>query len=188
VYKLPPVNNPLGLELDEKGPHFMRLKRNIAFPPSTNLNVNMMPFIFGDKSSLPNYLHSYFPLTMLCNVKDRKVRLHEKGYVEYEMTVSSEDATGTVCYLTVQESDVEPHCFQRRPGAHTESAGYMKEETGGMLQTDDAQSDSLGQGLSFPLPPFCPNSLHSHCVQTYKCAYYNSASGVCVCVCARARA
>jgi hypothetical protein len=141
----------------------MRLKRNIAFPPSRNLNVNMMPFIFGDKSSLPPELQRYFRLTMLCNVQDRQVRLHEKGSVEYEITVSSDDPTGTVCYLTVQESDVEPDACQRRPGAHTESAGYMKEETGGMLQ-----SDSLCQGLSFPIPSFCPNSFHSHCMQTHK--------------------
>ena len=153
----------------------MRLKRNITFPPSRNLNVNMMPF--GDRQSLPPELQGYFHLTMLCNVQDRLVWLHEKGSVEYPnpsdrvrradakytITVSSDDPTGTVCYLTEQESDVEPDACQRRPGAHTESAGYMKEETGGMLQ-----SDSLCQGLSFPIPSFCPNSFHSHCMQTHK--------------------
>ena len=122
MYKIPPVPKPLGLELDEKGPHFMRLKRNIAFPPSRNLNVNMMPFIFGDRQSL-----------------------------------SSDDPTRTVCYLTMKESDVELDACQRRPGAHTESAGYMKEETGGGLQ-----SDSLCPALTFPIPSFCPDSLHSH--------------------------
>ena len=171
VYTIPPVPKPLGLELDEKGPHFMRLKRNIAFPPSRNLNVNMMPFIFGERESLPPELQGYFPMTMLCRVQDRLVRLHEKGSVKYQgtwdrihradakyaITVSSDDLTGTVCYLTVQESDVEPDACQRRPGAHTESAGYMKEETGGGLQ-----SESLCPALTFPIPSFCPDSLHSH--------------------------
>ncbi len=165
MYKIPPVPKPLGLELDEKGPHFMRLKRNIVFPPSRNLNVNMMPFIFGDRQSLPPELQGYFHLTMLCNVQDRLVRLHEKGSVEYQdtwdrirradakyaITVSSDDPTGTVCYLTVQESDVEPDACQRRPGAHTESAGYMKEETGGGLQ-----AESMCPALTSRYPLFAP--------------------------------
>ena len=187
--KLPPVPKLLEMESDEKGPHFMRLRRNIAFPPSRNLNVNMMPFIFGEIESLPPELQGYFPMTMLCHVQDRLVRLHEGGSVKYvstwdgvrrvdakyAITVRSDDPTGTVCYLTVQESDVEPDACQRRPGAHTESAGYMKEETGGRLQ-----SESLCPALNFPLPFFPPDSLHSHCVQTHKCVSYNSACGVCV--------
>eukprot|EP01060_Flectonema_neradi_P000416 TRINITY_DN1026_c0_g1_i14.p1 TRINITY_DN1026_c0_g1~~TRINITY_DN1026_c0_g1_i14.p1 ORF type:complete len:203 (+),score=43.14 TRINITY_DN1026_c0_g1_i14:383-991(+) len=32
------------------------------FPPPTDININMMPFVFGDKNSIPSEYHGYLPL------------------------------------------------------------------------------------------------------------------------------
>ena len=76
----------------------------ITFPKYVgNINVNMMPFIFGDKSSLPEYLHSYLPLIKQCFKLEK----------------------GKHAYLTINESFVPSNTSQRRQGIHTEgtSAG-----------------------------------------------------------------
>eukprot|EP00980_Cylindrotheca_fusiformis_P007915 scaffold1696_cov166-Cylindrotheca_fusiformis.AAC.1 len=56
----------------------------VDFPEPAGRNVNMMPFIFGDKESLPDDLQCYYPLIQQCPY----------------MT----DDTGEVGYLTVHES------------------------------------------------------------------------------------
>lgn len=38
------------------------------FPPSSGLDVNMMPFRMGDSSSLPEHLEAYWPLIEACNL------------------------------------------------------------------------------------------------------------------------
>jgi hypothetical protein len=160
----------------EKGPYFVRLQpspkacsvremmahlhlRNwtdgtvpVTFPPSSGINVNMMPFIFGDKNSLPPELQGYFDLTMLCSVSNRWVSLCPGGDSPEQsyMRVTSGDSvsastpflvscnTGTICYLTVQESEVKQNACQRRPGAHTEGGASiypdMHQEAGGTLK------------------------------------------------------
>jgi hypothetical protein len=138
-------------EEEEKGPHFLRLGK-VAFPPPSGLNVNMMPFIFGDKNSLPPELQGYFDLTMLCSVSNRWVSLCPGGDSPEQsyMRVTSGDSvsastpflvscnTGTICYLTVQESEVKQNACQRRPGAHTEGGASiypdMHQEAGGTLK------------------------------------------------------
>ncbi len=177
----------------EKGPYFVRLQpspkacsvremmvdfRNwtdstvpVVFPPSSGINVNMMPFIFGDKNSLPPELQGYFDLTMLCRVRDRWVSLcpggdpPEQSYMrvtsgaklhENETLASTPCLlscnTGTICYLTVQESDVKPDACQRRPGAHTEGGAciypYMHQEAGGTLHSRE-HTFTYGYGAEY---------------------------------------
>jgi hypothetical protein len=71
------------------------------FPPSKGLAVNMLPFIMGDKESLPEDLKPYYKLIELCCVEKTQ--------------------DGKVCYLTLQESDVTAGQAQRRPGLHIEA-------------------------------------------------------------------
>lgn len=74
-------------------------REKVAFPVyQGNMFVNMMPFLFGDKNSIPSYLHGYLPLIEKCT--------------KFEM--------GKVAYLTVTESCVKQGMFQRRSGVHTE--------------------------------------------------------------------
>jgi len=77
---------------------------NVKFPKSHGRSVNMMPFIMGDKSTLPAELADYWPMIEVC-----------------VSTLSRRSGTASdVGYLTVQESVVKEGDSQRRPGLHTE--------------------------------------------------------------------
>lgn len=77
-----------------------------TFPKPTDLNVNMMPFVFGSKGSLPVDLHGYWDLIFACR----------------NVCLASSDQ---ICYLTVHESLVQAGP-QRRGGVHTESPGLLQ--------------------------------------------------------------
>jgi hypothetical protein len=74
-----------------------------TFPPPKDLNVNMMPFILGDKYSLPIHLRPYYDCIEKCPINPTE--------------------NGTVCYLTVHESYVQARTSQRRDGLHIETPG-----------------------------------------------------------------
>lgn len=76
---------------------FVQNKGQVSFPKPKGININMMPFVFGDKSSLPKEYHGYLPLIEKANF-----------------------AKGSVAYLTIHESVVEKGSTQRRPGLHTD--------------------------------------------------------------------
>mmetsp|Transcript_4879 Transcript_4879/g.14105 ORF Transcript_4879/g.14105 Transcript_4879/m.14105 type:complete len:393 (+) Transcript_4879:115-1293(+) len=80
---------------------------NVTFPAPKSINVNMMPFILGDKRSLPPELHAYWPMIAKCTST-----LHRS-----DGKASPKDRVG---YLTVHESVVHEGASQRRPGLHTE--------------------------------------------------------------------
>ena len=84
---------------------------DVIFPPSRNINVNMMPFIYGDMSSLPAELRAYESLIDKCPI--------------------NESEKGKVCYLTVHESFVDPMHAQRRQGLHIEAPGTVIKEAPG---------------------------------------------------------
>eukprot|EP00957_Ditylum_brightwellii_P075342 5724983-Ditylum_brightwellii.AAC.1 len=63
----------------------------------------MLPFIFGDKSSLPSSVQCYYDCIEKCP--------YPKDYI------------GKVGYLTVHESYVEAGASQRREGLHVEAPG-----------------------------------------------------------------
>lgn len=80
---------------------------NVEFPQyQGNIQINMMPIIFGEKASIPQYLHGYIPLIQNCNFN-----------------------SGDTVYLTIHESDVKAGTSQRRGGIHTEgfNASHLKE-------------------------------------------------------------
>uniref|UniRef100_A0A7S1B2U5 Ubiquitin-like domain-containing protein n=1 Tax=Noctiluca scintillans TaxID=2966 RepID=A0A7S1B2U5_NOCSC len=76
---------------------------HVSFPAPKDININMMPFIFGDESSLPEECRGYWEMTQRCRPK---------------YFGSSED--GKVCFLTIHEGMVEKGLSQRRPGVHVE--------------------------------------------------------------------
>jgi len=82
---------------------------HVYFPEPAARNVNMMPFIFGDRASLPGYLQCYYPLIDQC------------PYMQ--------DYEGKVGYLTVHESYVDVGDAQRREGLHIESPGIFCGDT-----------------------------------------------------------
>ena len=74
----------------------------VVFPPPQDINVHMLPFILGDKSSLPDELHSYYPLIEQCRVLPEEM--------------------GKVCYVTVCESHVQGGATQGRVGLHIKAS------------------------------------------------------------------
>jgi len=80
------------------------------WPTPKDININMMPFIIGDKNSIPEEYIQYWPLISRC-----KFSRSEKGQVGY---------------LTIHESLVEPNKSQRRPGLHIESPGSLSNSYG----------------------------------------------------------
>lgn len=87
---------------------FVQNKGQVSFPKPQGININMMPFVFGDKSSLPKEYHGYLPLIEKANF-----------------------AKGSVAYLTIHESVVEKGSTQRRPGLHTD--GTSGEQADGSI-------------------------------------------------------
>ena len=72
----------------------------IRFPIPNNININMMPFIIGDKLSIPEEYRDYHSLIEKCPINPNEI--------------------GKVGYLSVTESFVKKGRTQRRPGIHTE--------------------------------------------------------------------
>jgi len=66
-------------------------------------NVNMMPFVMGERASVPEELKAYY------------------DQIVTKCPMSNE--WGEVCYLTVQESFIEMGQTQRRGGLHVEAGG-----------------------------------------------------------------
>ncbi len=109
---------------------FVQNKGQVSFPKPQGININMMPFVFGDKSSLPKEYHGYLPLIEKANF-----------------------AKGSVAYLTIHESVVEKGSTQRRPGLHTDGTnGELAESSsdggwgGGSWGGGSSNVDSGGWG------------------------------------------
>eukprot|EP00658_Telonema_sp_P-2_P036467 TRINITY_DN26373_c0_g1_i1.p1 TRINITY_DN26373_c0_g1~~TRINITY_DN26373_c0_g1_i1.p1 ORF type:complete len:293 (+),score=51.98 TRINITY_DN26373_c0_g1_i1:193-1071(+) len=83
-------------------------KGSVEFPEPSGLNVNMMPFVIGNKTSLPPWLQQYWPLIQQC--------LHAQHTPLYGLK-------SQIWYLTVHESEVAAGESQRRGGLHCESPG-----------------------------------------------------------------
>ena len=97
------------------------------FPEPKNININMMPYIYGGHNfkdyKLPDILKPYFPLIRFCRT----------GKHMYDMSSDK----GKIFYLTIQEGWVEPNQSQRRPGIHTDNPGPIKIKDGDMFLTSD---------------------------------------------------
>lgn len=70
----------------------------VSFPKFKSININMMPFIFGDIESIPEEMRDYYDIINDCNLEN-----------------------GSTCYLTITETMVEKSKTQRRGGIHVES-------------------------------------------------------------------
>jgi hypothetical protein len=79
---------------------------HVEFPQPRDRNVNMLPFVLGDKDSLPEDLQDYYDLIMTCPLQDSEL--------------------GKVLYLTVEEGWVNAGETQRRGGLHIESPRYTQ--------------------------------------------------------------
>jgi len=99
----------------------------VEFPEPADRNVNMMPFILGDKDSLPSHLQCYFPLIEQCP------------------TMKSDK--GKVAYLTVHESHVNAGKAQRREGLHIESPGTFSGNTNTSSFAPAEETLGWGRGL-----------------------------------------
>lgn len=73
----------------------------VTFPEFSGVNCNMLPFILGNKQSLPLEFQQYYSMIEACNI-------------EPEML-------GQVCYITVREGFIEKGQTQSTPGMHTEA-------------------------------------------------------------------
>jgi len=97
---------------------------SINFPPPTDININMMPFIVGDSfqtSKLPEYIKPYWPMIQSClKPETARARWHMWPRRDFPSEL------GKVNYLTIQESWVEEGTSQRRPGLHVDSPGAVK--------------------------------------------------------------
>jgi len=84
-----------------------KMGSGVSFPEFTGISVNMMPFVLGDKTSLPESLHSYWSLVQACKLDQ-----------------SNKAEIGKIGYLTVDEKEIrEDQTTHRRAGLHTDSAG-----------------------------------------------------------------
>lgn len=70
----------------------------VQFPEFKGIDVNMMPFIFGDIESIPEEMRPYSDIIKQCNFEN-----------------------GSTCYLTITETIVKKSKTQRRGGIHVES-------------------------------------------------------------------
>merc|ERR1719433_920418 len=82
----------------------------LTFPEPQDININMLPFVMGEKASLPDEYQHYWPLIEYCSIP---VEEH-----------------GKVGYLTIQESLVPAGQSQRRPGLHIETPGLVMTNDG----------------------------------------------------------
>jgi len=116
----------------------------VDFPPPNDIDINMMPFIMGQRSSIPAAYQQYWPLIERC-----KLPYHELGRVGY---------------LTIQESLVPAGQSQRRSSLHIESPGtikrggkYNKQRTDwgcGMVRFDTSEVDG-GIYMASSVPDSC---------------------------------
>ena len=100
----------------------------VAFPDPADRNVNMLPFIFGDRSSLPQDLQCYYGTV-----------IEKCPYPKHE--------TSKVGYFTVHESYVEGGKAQRRDGLRVKTPGLLRDEDSGLFYA--CSEHRWGQGVYF---------------------------------------
>jgi hypothetical protein len=98
---------------------------NVPFPKPTGIDINMMPFIIGDPTSIPEEYRHYWSMLERCHG-----------------TFGRGAERGRVGYLTIQESLVSSGHSQRRPHLHTEAPGLVTLKGGrGTIETHWGDGD-----------------------------------------------
>ena len=95
----------------------------VSFPPSTGININMMPFVVGSSFKacrLPKYVRPYWDMILACICPELS-----KASEPWWPKTSNPSDVGKIYFLTIQESWVEGGESQRRPGIHVDSAGEV---------------------------------------------------------------
>jgi len=82
----------------------------LTFPDPKDININMMPFVMGQKESIPEEYQHYWPMIEECYIPMQEL--------------------GKIGYLTIHESHVQKDNCQRRPGLHIETPGVVMTEDG----------------------------------------------------------
>mmetsp|Transcript_14552 Transcript_14552/g.22760 ORF Transcript_14552/g.22760 Transcript_14552/m.22760 type:complete len:395 (-) Transcript_14552:497-1681(-) len=96
----------------------------IEFPVPADRNVNMLPFIFGNKESLPQDLQCYYDCIENC------------PYLQEEI--------GKVGYLTIHECYVDTGKAQRREGLHIETPGAFTDKSSSIFSPGREHRWGLG--------------------------------------------
>ena len=124
----------------------LRLRRSrgggYSFPPPTDININMMPFIVGltfEKSKLPEFVRPYWPMIEACLYPEM-----ERSWNQMWPNKWGASEIGNVNFLTIQEGWVEAGTSQRRPGLHVDSPGRVK------IKYEDDGTAVKGEGSSRP--------------------------------------
>lgn len=100
------------------------LANTVIFPISAGININMMPFIMGNKESVPQEYRQYWGLIEACQLERAEL--------------------GKVGFLSVSESFVDAGKSQRRGGIHTE--GHPDSRWGGDSGAGWGRSTDTGTG------------------------------------------
>jgi len=123
---------------------------SVSFPEPKDRNVNMMPFVLGNKESLPEYLHPYYDSCIA-------------------RCPAMPDEIGKVCYLTVAEGYVSASDTQRRGGLHVEAPGSHAKDSNFVAAIEHA----WGCGVAF-----FPDELHGGLFMAsnmhHTCAVWNA--------------
>ena len=124
----------------------LRLRRSrggdYSFPPPTDININMMPFIVGftfEKSQLPEFVRPYWDMIEACLYPEM-----ERAWNHMWPKVQIPSEIGKVNFLTIQESWVKTGTTQRRPGLHVDSPGKVK------IKNEESDTYIEGDGSSRP--------------------------------------
>lgn len=92
---------------------------SVKFPKPRDIEINMMPFVLGNKFSIPKEYQQYWPMICECLIRmdERAVtRLKKRFIVRFEHSSMKK-----IGYLTIHESWCEEGKSQRRGGLHTDS-------------------------------------------------------------------
>ena len=111
-----------------------------SFPPPSDININMMPFIVGETFAackLPSSVQAYWPMIKACLDPEMARAWHHMWDKE-----EFPSELGKVNYLTIQECWVEQGTSQRRPGLHVDSPGKVR------LRGEDDEPGDKGRGSS----------------------------------------
>lgn len=107
---------------------------HVEFPKFTGTTINMLPFIMGDKKSLPSQYQNYWSLIESCQLPEADL--------------------GKVGYLSVTESITARETSQRRSGIHTEASA--RAVLGSSSKIVCSWGGGWGGGSSAPLQPQKP--------------------------------
>jgi len=103
---------------------FVRIQQSYwsNWPKPKDICINMMPFVIGDSTSIPEEFRAY------CSLLER-------------ISFPNEEL-GEIGYLTIHESTVEPGKTQRRPGIHIDAPGLLMSD--GIVESTES-----GWGMGF---------------------------------------